>query len=572
MNHKLLTFVVATLICVVSQSPAAYACQEKMRFEFLSRAFSDLEPSALPKNKKQYSENLEKATAGDSRAQFNIAYLLLSGKGQHFGIAYDEKKAISLLVSANQASHVRASVLLGILSFWGRALKQDYAASKQYFLQDGQNSEPWSKALLGFIEEEGFASEANLAVALRHYRISADRGNGFAQFRLGRLHELGMVVKKDTAEAERYYKLSADRGFPEGQIALANLYANKGSGRFNLDKAVAWYQIAADNRSPAAKRELARLYDLGIGVPQDKQKAVELYDDAAFWDNEALFILAIKYLSGDGVEQDLDRAKGHLRELAHADCENARLKLTEVLLKTAASPSDYKEAYKWAAISAEQGIQSAIGALKQAETSLETQELSAAQHELHEYFFNRIADFPGVWLKYLSKSAENGLIKAQLDVGNRYTRGYDVSKSEIDAQKWYLMAANQEHAGAQSEVASYFVRRRDMNQAIYWFKRAASNSSEHMFMLGQKYIYGLYMPEGNVFPYDVKKGMQAFEQAAAKGNVMAMMNLGYIYRRGHYVPKNPKQAYEWFLKAKQHGRGDASTEIRDMIQSGEISP
>ena len=55
----------------------------------------------------------------------------------------------------------------------------------------------------------------------------------------------------------------------------------------NLELAVKLYHIAVDQNHPVALCSLAILYDTGRGVPQDKVKAVALFEKSAAQDNPA---------------------------------------------------------------------------------------------------------------------------------------------------------------------------------------------------------------------------------------------------------------------------------------------
>jgi TonB family protein len=77
--------------------------------------------------------------------------------------------------------------------------------------------------------------------------------------------------------------------------------------------------------------------------------------------------------------------------------------------------------------------------------------------------------------------AEQGLARAQNNLGVMYENGRGVRQDIIEALKWYRLAAEQGYAGAQNNLALIYaigrVVRRDPVRAYMWFSLAASSLS-----------------------------------------------------------------------------------------------
>jgi len=113
--------------------------------------------------------------------------------------------------------------------------------------------------------------------AFEKSRLLAERGSTTAQVFVGWMYQVGRGVKKDLEEAGRWYKNAADAGFAEGQFYLGRLHLDRG----NYQEAIHWIvKAASQNHMPALFR-LADLYDVGEGVHVDREKAYQLFEQAA---------------------------------------------------------------------------------------------------------------------------------------------------------------------------------------------------------------------------------------------------------------------------------------------------
>jgi hypothetical protein len=113
-------------------------------------------------------------------------------------------------------------------------------------------------------------------------------------------------------------------------------------------------------------------------------------------------------------------------------------------------------------------------------------------------------------------AADQGLARAQYDLGVMYERGRGVPVDLTAAANWYLKAANGGYPLAQYNLAVCYTKgqgiRQDPTEAALWYHRAAS-----------------------------------------QGVVQAMINLGMMYEKGEGVAVSPVDAYAWYLAA---GRRD----------------
>lgn len=105
----------------------------------------------------------------------------------------------------------------------------------------------------------------------------AKSGDIAAKFQIAAAYDSGHGVSRNEREAIRWYRAAAESGYPEAQNSLGSILQAKK----HYSEARGWYEKAADQDHAHATNNLAYLYDLGLGVSQDRQKALSLYAHAA---------------------------------------------------------------------------------------------------------------------------------------------------------------------------------------------------------------------------------------------------------------------------------------------------
>ncbi len=105
--------------------------------------------------------------------------------------------------------------------------------------------------------------------------------------------------------------------------------------------------------------------------------------------------------------------------------------------------------------------------------------------------------------------AEQGVAKAQFNLGLMYDNGWGVPQDYAEAVKWWRKAAEQGDASAQYDLANMY---RD-SQGV---------------------------------PQDYAEALKWDRKAAEQGYALAQNNLGVMYRMGKGVPQDYVQAHMWF--------------------------
>ena len=129
--------------------------------------------------------------------------------------------------------------------------------------------------------------EAELAI--RYYKRAAELGDKSAMLDLGGCYMNGRGVERDVEESLRWYERGWDPDSPGACFCLGCLnrydYMNGGeevpvSDTERIAKAVGYFQRGAELLNSDCLYEMGELYLSGIGVPEDKKKAFELFMDA----------------------------------------------------------------------------------------------------------------------------------------------------------------------------------------------------------------------------------------------------------------------------------------------------
>ena len=149
---------------------------------------------------------------------------------------------------------------------------------------------------LGYCYAVGVGVEKDKELAAKLYIKAADAGNAKAMCNIGVLYSYGHGVEQDFAKAAEWYKKSAEAGYSRGMTNYAvALRDGKGVER-NPNLAVEWFRRSG---SPRAKRHLGIMMLEGNGIPQDRNGAMELLEDASATDSKAMVALADAIVDSD---------------------------------------------------------------------------------------------------------------------------------------------------------------------------------------------------------------------------------------------------------------------------------
>ena len=198
---------------------------------------------------------------------------------------------------------------------------------------------------------------------------------------------------------------TADQGDTHARCHLGYMYLNGKEGvATDKAKAAQWFGKAAEQGNPYAQYELGSLYLIGVGVPKDLDKAIELSEKAV-----------------QGGEQ----------------------KAVEFLAKAKAEKEKEERARK-----EKEALEKLIKAAEQGDAN--------AQYELGNLclvggdFVSKDVKKASEWF---GKAAEQGNPDAQYELGSLYKQGTGISQDDAKANKWFKKAAKQGNKRAKNFLA-----------------------------------------------------------------------------------------------------------------------
>ena len=281
---------------------------------------------------------------------------------------------------------------------------------------------------------------------------------------------------------------------------------------------------------------LASLYADGLGVERDTDKARELLEQAASYDDtDAMVRLAKGYRDGIFGEVDRAQARVWLEKAVLLDSEDARDLLADDrpgeapgdacdrLASLEKDPLHAPGIANFGYVNPKRAIPVCEAAVKALPKVLRYQnQLGQAYLEAERY---------GDAFKIFNAAAAKGSVFATGWMGTLYDRGWGVGKDVKLANDWHR-------------------------------KAVATGSASAMYNLGQSLLNGTGIAK------DVPAARKLFDQAAAKGSTAAMMQLGTLFDNGEGVAKDATLAREWYQKAVDGGETSAEFSLALLYLDG----
>ncbi len=181
-------------------------------------------------------------------------------------------------------------------------------------------------------------------------------------------------------------------------------------------------------------------------------------------------------------------------------------------------------------------------------------------------------DYAGA-LAIVRDLARKGDPDAQVALGDAHRDGFKtlVSQNHTEAVRWYLLAAGQGNAEAQSALGDMYHSGRGVprnyDEAATWYRRAA----EQGVATAQNNLAVMY-DKGDGVPQDYAKALKWYRRAAEQGSAAAQFRLGGMYNLGHGVAQNHTEAAKWYRRVAEQGGIRAQFNLGGMYYEGEGVP
>jgi len=116
---------------------------------------------------------------------------------------------------------------------------------------------------------------------LRHFAEANKEGNTYAPYNLGGIYRDGILCEKDLRKAYGFFETAAERGDVDARLIVGQMLENGEGMPVSLSEAAYHYRLAALDGNKEALRRLINFYLTGQGVDLD-------LDRAAFWINRMI--------------------------------------------------------------------------------------------------------------------------------------------------------------------------------------------------------------------------------------------------------------------------------------------
>ena len=158
--------------------------------------------------------------------------------------------------------------------------------------------------------------------------------------------------------------------------------------------------------------------------------------------------------------------------------------------------------------------------------------------------------------KYYTLAADQGHANGQCSLGWCYENGRGVTQSFTEAARYFKLAADQGHAGAQFNLAVCYANGEGVTQsfteAARYFKLAADQGHA-----GAQFNLAVCYANGEGVTQSFTEAIKYYTLAADQGHAGAQCSLGWCYEHGKGVEQNLTEAVKHYTLAADQGDAGA---------------
>jgi TPR repeat protein len=393
---------------------------------------------------------------------------------------------------------------------------------------------------------------------------------------LGALHEEGILVSKDVSFSIDCYKRATEAPFTPLSVSslahyLVGIKYRLGDLGLGRDYVIALKHLtlSADAGYVPALRALGLMYSEGIGVPQDKRKANDLFQKAASQGDIRSLGLMTTHQVSKKRKSTTSSAVTLYEKAAKAGSLSSQLSLAELLQYS----GQYALAFQW--------FQTAASDLlsNEQEDKISVLDLSVgfitqrniARLMVARYIYNGwggvIRDRMRAFKEFESLS-KAGFSDAHYWLAACYEEGvtededtmaYVVEPDLKRAYGIYMQSAKAGDVDGQFQIAYMMSNSigctKNLEDALVWYTRAA----EQGHTMAQLSV-GMYYEHGLVNPIDLDIAKKWYQLAAANNETKAMVKLAKVLVELDHI----QDAFQWLRKAIDGGNVPALRELANL--------
>ncbi len=360
---------------------------------------------------------------------------------------------------------------------WG-ALQQHSEAAQHALSRSNKGatqrelSEPLSVDGVSTTPKQDVTPEDDDAAAFRSAKTAAGRGDVEAQAAVAAMYYSGVGTAQDYVAARAWGSQAADDGVPSAQNLMARIFLHGHGVSRSERKARAWLEKAADQGHNKSQVQLAEL------LLQDKStastsRAQELLETAAANGNgdasHRLGTLMLE-LAQEGATSP-EQAVEHLRAAANSGVPDAMCDLAMMYLQGVGIPQDVVTAKEWLKQAAKAGsptAQNNLGLLYAFGSSL-----------LPDSGLKVNAEKAYRWFRQAAEAGEAG---AQFNLGITYLEGKHIQQDNKRAVKWLKRSADQQYPDAMLQLRNMYMNGAGVKRS----RKKAIALQEQLIALGMR--------------------------------------------------------------------------------------
>lgn len=536
-------------------------------------------------------------------------------------------RAIAMFQKAADLGSARAMSMLVTFYRRGTGLPKDPKLARYWAIKAAETGDGYYQYTAAFSLMSGEGGAVDLAGARNYFLKGAELGHAGSMYELGVLAYDGKGTAQSDAEAFSWWTKATGKGDTGSKYRLAGLYRDGRGVAQDLAKARQLLEELIQAGYPVSKGSLEKLNQASLaGAPAASTTAAaaqkfgamtsaDLEAAAMNGDANAMFELAWRYETGDGVRQSLEKALGWFTKAADAghpeagksaaeinvmidgaaarkaakepsaasrEIDGAAAKPGAVVVTPSAVPAKATPQGKADELLANARMFAGMGLREDAEKRFRDAAIHAetgsppTRHVLATMVYTGtfgVPKDPARGLALLQSSADDGYVPALFDLGQAWYGGQlGFTADQTKATEYFKNAA----AGAEAStpegklliglllldgapgVPSDHARAARLIQSA-----ADAGFGPAQFQMGRIKVAGLIG-----VTKDAPAGIALLELAWAQNVHEATMFLAEVYARGNFVPQDLAKAEKWLQRAVDAGVKQAEPglkQVRDEI-------
>ncbi|MGD0465421.1 MAG: SEL1-like repeat protein [Gammaproteobacteria bacterium] len=505
-------------------------------------SFAYTNPLAEAENNYQNSTNPETQTTslkmierlaklGDPNAGFKLGEIHLQG----IGVTKNPNIAISWFQKAATSGLPVAMLQLGNIYRDGITAPPSLKTAVSWYEKAAAAGNIKAMLNLGEIYRGWYGMTPNYNKAMEMYVKAAGMGSLEAEYQMARLITNNLVDNNKYAvkisSLIKSLQYSANNGNLDAMVGLGDHYMNKP----NTELALSYYTKASEQNFAPALLRLGLLYFHGEGVEKNYQTAIQLFTRAAELGNVvSQYHLGEIYRQGLGVDKDAATASIWYTKAADKNFTKSLARLADLY---------------FSGTGVEANIHTAIELYNKAAVLGD----SYSSLMLSIFYANGLGveqDLPRSVHWYNTSETKKDLLVAKFNIAKAYETGFGFTKNYNEAARWYLLAAKQGMAKAQTKLADLYMNGlgipKDYKLALQWYKEAAELGYNYA-----QYSIALLLPKMEHYKPPIAYAWM--KKAALGGYKPAQYSVALMYLQGTGTKINPIKAYSWLSVALDNG-------------------